>query len=323
MADASAERELSYSEFDAEQRRKRASLAMQQGESKSAAASSTAATTKAPSPAAGKAQPSWRVRVLGGIVDSGVSEVAMLVVIVLDAIVSLLLLMHFDAGVAVPLPPTVVSAAVYEQGLLTSAQLLLTVAALESATALVAFGVSAFTHPGHLLDFAYVVLCVVAAATDSSSGLRLLGLLRLVWRVYRLHLGAVGQLETRLAAAEAALASSRLREQQQQLSLRRLEESAAEAAETRSHHEQVMANYRTQIENLREALEIAASHFVESTGMVDQVRCPGASVGVGGWCPVRSSRQAANLCVRACVCVCVWLCARSVVREPSNVWLSL
>ena len=34
---------------------------------------------------------------------------------------------------------------------------------------------------------------------------------------------------------------------------------------------QVLASYRSRMENLREALEIAASHFVESTGMVDKV----------------------------------------------------
>lgn len=33
----------------------------------------------------------------------------------------------------------------------------------------------------------------------------------------------------------------------------------------------VLASYRARMENLREALEIAASHFVESTGMVDKV----------------------------------------------------
>ena len=279
MADASAERELSYSEFDAEQKRKIASKEMREQaaaaeESKKpstpAAGAATPPSTTAP---AKKAEPSWRVRVLGGILESNFMEAAMLLLICLDAIVSFLLLLHFDAGVAPPpMVRKLVNNAVYEQAILTAGELFATLAMLESATSLVAHGPSLFAHPGHALDALYIALCLWVSMDDQTFGFRLLGLVRL-WRLYRMHLRSVAALEVQLAEASAALDASTLREEQQTLKIQRLEEDVAQAAETRSHHDQVMANYRTQIENLREALEIAASHFVQSTGMVkDQVK---------------------------------------------------
>jgi hypothetical protein len=289
MADASQERELSYGEFDAEKKRKQANEALLK-ETKAgdktasggagAAAAATAPVAPAASAAGGSSSggsnvtaKSWRVRVLGGALESGFMESAMLALIVVDALVSFLLLLHFDAGAAPPsLIRGLVDSAVYEQAILTAAEVLLTVAMLESATTVVAHGpLVLVTHPGHLLDALYIGLCVWVAMGDHTVGLRLLGLMRL-WRLYGIHLRGVAGLEAQLAEAAALLDASTLREQQQQLKIQRLEEDLAQAAETRSHHDQVLGNYRTQIENLREALEIAASHFVESTGMVDQVK---------------------------------------------------
>ena len=193
----------------------------------------------------------------------------MLVLVVVDALVSFLLLLHFDAGVAAPV--SFVAPAVYEQAILTISEVLVTIAMLESATSLVANGPSVFTHPGHALDALYIFLCVWVTMEEHSFGFRLIGLVRL-WRLYRMHLRSIASLEAQLTQTRASLDASTLTVQQQTLKIQRLEEDVAQAAETRSHHDQVMANYRNQIDNLREALEIAASSFVESTGMVDQVR---------------------------------------------------
>ena len=270
MADASEERELSYSEFKAEQKRKRAgqSLAENDHESKTKDDKSPDKTSTKSTDVVVKDQ-GWRARVFGGIVDSSTMEAAMLIVVVLDLLISTLLFLHFDMSVK----PIIswVEEAVYEQFILTGAEILLIVSVLESFTVLIAIGPRMFTHPGHAIDTTFNFLCVWATVNNLTFGLRFVGIVRL-WRLYRLHLHSITALETQLEGVSAKLKASQLREQQMQLKIQHLEEDVNQAAETRSHHDQVMANYRTQIENLREALQIAAGHFVQSTGMIDQVR---------------------------------------------------
>jgi hypothetical protein len=132
---------------------------------------------------------------------------------------------------------------------------------IEIVTCIFLFKVAFFRHYGYLFDFCLTLLVLYDDLSNASSELsprRFLFLLRVPWRVGRLVLTIMQQLEQEHAEVKLNLAKSKEESRIAAIKVKHLEGSCDKEKELRKNAEKMLNGYKDEIDTLREALKIAA-----------------------------------------------------------------
>jgi hypothetical protein len=128
----------------------------------------------------------------------------------------------------------------------------------------VCFGARVLAHAGYAIDVFVVGVSAYAQITGGSATVRLLGVLR-AWRGARLFWRKLADVDAARSEAEVRLAESQEEVAHLRLLLDQRIQGAAKESEARKHVESMMQRYKSEVEMLREALQIAAETVAQAT----------------------------------------------------------
>ena len=258
-------RTLTFEQFHALRNRKRNTTTTGGGEAEEDESKQTGGTAKATAPAAAAAAPDVQRVSFGTTVGDFIEKFEVqLVVILLIALDCAAVLAELFLGLG---------ALGAKSPLLDSAGALLDSFTgftiffflIEVGLVFFAFGERALSHFGCVLDAAVVGAALYWEVVFGAKTLRLLGALRLVWRVVRLVNGMVAAAEAERDGVGEALAEGQLQIEQLGTQLGRAREALRREAEAKARVERQVQGYKDQNETLHEALSIAAMNAAETT----------------------------------------------------------
>lgn len=128
----------------------------------------------------------------------------------------------------------------------------------EIVSLVVAFRRLFFSHIGYLLDFVIVCTSIYRECVGFGKVARLLGFLRIVWRVSRLVNSMVRAANIKHEKVNLILQQEKKKMQSLKMELMRQTESISREVDAKKQVEKMLQGYKDEVETLREALNIAA-----------------------------------------------------------------